>query len=326
MATSLDDLLAFESEWQGLWEVSAAATPFQSPAWLLPYLRVFTPDPFQVLLVRRSTRLVAVLPLVVTRSEDHSVLRLLGEGISDYLDGVCREEDRSAVCKLFQNWLADALATYECAEFQQLQDDAVVKSIPCPQFLHEDLRPGVPCPILQLPVRGNGAISTLSESMKHNLAVSLRAASEIGDLRLDVSDLNSLDTAISRLFALHAKRWERRGLPGVFDSHAKQTFYRESFRALQRVSALDLFTLCLGSVPIAVLAAFHKGRTLYYYIGAFDPDYAKLGPGNLIILRVLEFALNAGYHRFDFLRGREPYKYRWGAQDQTTYIRRIWRK
>src|SRR5437868_8334954 len=131
VATSLDDLLAFESEWQGLWEVSAAATPFQSPAWLLPYLRVFTPDPFQVLLVRRSTRLVAVLPLVVTRSEDHSVLRLLGEGISDYLDGVCREEDRSAVCKLFQNWLADALATYECAEFQQLQDDAVVKSILC---------------------------------------------------------------------------------------------------------------------------------------------------------------------------------------------------
>jgi CelD/BcsL family acetyltransferase involved in cellulose biosynthesis len=64
---------------------------------------------------------------------------------------------------------------------------------------------------------------------------------------------------------------------------------------------------------------------MYYYIGGFDPDYSRFGPGNLIISESIEFARKAGLHAFDFLRGREPYKYKWGAEDQATWVRKIWR-
>jgi len=38
----------------------------------------------------------------------------------------------------------------------------------------------------------------------------------------------------------------------------------------------------------------------------------------------MEFAIREGYETFDFLRGCEPYKYEWGAQTQSTYIRKFW--
>ena len=39
-------------------------------------------------------------------------------------------------------------------------------------------------------------------------------------------------------------------------------------------------------------------------------------PGTLLIAYALEDAVSRGDSEFDFLRGNEPYKYRWGARDR----------
>ncbi|MBV9297464.1 MAG: GNAT family N-acetyltransferase [Verrucomicrobia bacterium] len=335
VVAKLKDAFWFEPEWSALWRQATETTPFQSPAWLIAWLRCFQPVPFKVIFFRRGERLVAVLPLVVNGPEGLSRhieakgtqpgLRLLGEGVSDYLDMLCLQEERSSVGKLFQPWLADQLVHCQSAQFQQLRENAVLRSMPIPSSLHEEVLPGVPCPVVRLREPGTGAELPLPESTKRNVQTSLRAIQKIGRLSLKIADRLSLDSTISVLFSLHAKRWRRRGLPGVLETPEKQAFYREAFRALLQASALDLFTLFLRDVPIASLAAFRKDPVLYYYIGAFDPDYAKFSPGNLIILQVMEFARTAGCHTFDFLRGGEPYKYKWGAEDQPTYIRKVWR-
>jgi CelD/BcsL family acetyltransferase involved in cellulose biosynthesis len=325
VATSLEDLLPWEWEWKTLWELSINATPFQSPAWILPYLRVFKPPLFKILFIRRDRRLVAVFPLAIDNSGGGYVLRLLGQGVSDYLDGLCLEDERSEVVRLVELWRADELKRCEYAEFDQLRQHGVLRSIPRPGFFHEESRPGTPCPVAPLGELRTGSTRSLSDSISRNLEASLRQIKKIGRLNLELANEHSLETAVSNLFSLHAKRWQRRGLPGVFESRQRRSFYRHAFRALQSMSVLELFTLSLEQVPIAALAAFQKNGTLYYYIGAFDPDYARFSPGNLIILRAMEFASMAGCHSFDFLRGREPYKYKWGAEDQETSIRRIWR-
>jgi CelD/BcsL family acetyltransferase involved in cellulose biosynthesis len=334
VVANLKDVLRFEPEWSALWQQATDTTPFQSPAWLIACLRLFQPEPINFIFFRRGERVVAVLPLIVkgegpsSHSEAEAAqprLRLLGEGVSDYLDMLCLEEERSSVGELFQPWLADQLLHRESAEFRQLRGNAVLRSMPIPPSLHEEVQPGVPCPVVRLREPGTGADLPLPESTRRKIEASLRAIQKIGRLSVEIADRLSLDPAISVLFSLHTKRWLRRGLPGVFETPEKQTFYREAFRALLRASALDLFTLFLRDVPIASLAAFRKHPVLYYYIGAFDPDYAKFSPGNLIILQVMEFARMAGCHTFDFLRGREPYKYKWGAEDQPTYIRKVWR-
>jgi CelD/BcsL family acetyltransferase involved in cellulose biosynthesis len=58
---------------------------------------------------------------------------------------------------------------------------------------------------------------------------------------------------------------------------------------------------------------------MHYYLGGFDPAWDRFSPGSLLIQYALEFAREAGDSCFDFLRGAEPYKYRWGAVDRPQY-------
>jgi CelD/BcsL family acetyltransferase involved in cellulose biosynthesis len=43
----------------------------------------------------------------------------------------------------------------------------------------------------------------------------------------------------------------------------------------------------------------------------------------LIVAHAIEQAIREGAGEMDFLRGREPYKYRWGAVDRSSYGRTL---
>src|SRR5205807_436927 len=59
----------------------------------------------------------------------------------------------------------------------------------------------------------------------------------------------------------------------------------------------------------------------YYYLGGFDPELARRSVGTLLTARAIETAVADGCREFDFLRGREPYKYRWGCIDRPHFRR-----
>ena len=60
-----------------------------------------------------------------------------------------------------------------------------------------------------------------------------------------------------------------------------------------------------------------SGGTTIYYLGGFDQEYHKWSPGMLATRAAISHAVGVDRsHTFDFLRGNEPYKYRWGAVDR----------
>ena len=81
-------LAAIEPEWRLLWERCPEATPFQHPAWLLPWCRAFAPRVLSAIALRRGGRLIGLLPSFVRSASDEAPRALLGEGISDYLDAL----------------------------------------------------------------------------------------------------------------------------------------------------------------------------------------------------------------------------------------------
>jgi CelD/BcsL family acetyltransferase involved in cellulose biosynthesis len=74
------------------------------------------------------------------------------------------------------------------------------------------------------------------------------------------------------------------------------------------------------TAALCVLCA--KGR-VFYYIGGFDPDHEALGLGTVLVGHAIAEAEAEGCCSFDFLRGQESYKYRWGAVDRPSYARRL---
>jgi len=64
-----------------------------------------------------------------------------------------------------------------------------------------------------------------------------------------------------------------------------------------------------------LLNYFYAGK-YFFFIGGFDPDYARWSVGTVLFGYAIQHAIEEGAREFDFLRGEEEYKYRLGAQNR----------
>jgi CelD/BcsL family acetyltransferase involved in cellulose biosynthesis len=71
-----------------------------------------------------------------------------------------------------------------------------------------------------------------------------------------------------------------------------------------------------GGKAVGVLYGFIWGNTFAYYQGGWDAAWARFSLGTVLVRQAIRFAMLSGAKHFDFLRGAEPYKYRFGATDR----------
>jgi CelD/BcsL family acetyltransferase involved in cellulose biosynthesis len=146
-------------------------------------------------------------------------------------------------------------------------------------------------------------------------------------VRVEGASEHNLDELLESLLRLHGSRWSARGGAGVLAPAVVQRAHRETAPALLSLGILRLYGLRLAGHIVASFYGFtHLAagkKRVYYYLGGFDPAFAQLSVGMLVIDHAMREAIRDGAVEFDFLRGREAYKYRWGAKDRLTYRRRF---
>jgi CelD/BcsL family acetyltransferase involved in cellulose biosynthesis len=121
---------------------------------------------------------------------------------------------------------------------------------------------------------------------------------------------------LDELSRLHAARWMSRGHSGVLSATAVRNFHAMALPALSRAGVLRLFWLLIDERPVGAYYGLHWRGRAYAYLAGFDPDYGHESPGTVLIGHAIEEAAREGATEFHFLRGREAYKYEWGAQDR----------
>ena len=92
---------------------------------------------------------------------------------------------------------------------------------------------------------------------------------------------------------------------------------------LLRHGQLQFYWLELDGQPVAAEYQLVGNGVLYAYQAGVDPAAMEHQPGNLINLAILRQAIDGGYRAFDFLRGDEPYKARFGAQPRPSVEFRV---
>jgi CelD/BcsL family acetyltransferase involved in cellulose biosynthesis len=173
------------------------------------------------------------------------------------------------------------------------------------------------CPVVTLPVGVDieSYLNGLGKKTRHEIRRKVRRAEGVGSIRLEASTdpLADLDTFID----LHQKRW---GVDGLFPETPGGEQSRVLVRRMFELSGIDgpirLSFLWVGDRRIAAgIHVEHDNGYLYYNAG-IDPDARDLSPGVVLVYAYMRQALERGITRFDFLRGNEPYKYEWGAEDE----------
>ena len=287
-----------------LWANAAQATPFQSPEWLLPWVKRFGGN-LSVLALRQRGRLIGIIPFR-RRQEDEAkrCLAFLATGVSDYLDGIFEAGSEQILMAETLEWLRhDGVDICDLTDLPIWSPFLAVAALPDWQIQigqHEF------CPVLALPDRaaqlGRFVPGRQLDKLKYYRA---RARRECGMAIDCAGDVNLSDSF--RLFVrLHRRRWAERGQEGVLADPDVQAFHLEAAAGFLREGMLRLYVLRLGAVPAGALYAFMHRRRAYYYLSGFDPKFKVYSPGMLLIGHAIEQAIIEGAEEFDFLRGREP--------------------
>lgn len=326
--THTDELHALRPEWKALWSRVENTTPFQSPDWLVPWWEHMGSGQLLVLTLRRDDTLVGVAPFCIYTDAERDVhtLYLLGTGVSDYGDILLDTGIRDEGLTLLLDAVADCGEQWDIAELQQLRPGSALLEpcAPCaPRALLDTCMRGEACPVLTLPPSIEELSRVVPSRTLHELWYLRRRIAREGRIETEVATRETADSLLDAVFALHDARWSARGMPGVLADDAVREFHRNAARALFDGGVLRLQALRFDGQVIAALYAFTHMQRTYYYIGGFDPAYARFGPGHLIVGWAIEDAVREGAGVFDFLRGREAYKYRWGAVDRPTWQRRL---
>lgn len=304
-------LAALTPEWRALWERCPGATPFQTPEWLLPWQHRLGGGHLHVLAVRREGYLTSLLPL--QESGWPRRYSLLGAGVSDYLDILIVAETTSESGACLRDWLSEALRRGAAFDFDQLRADSALLAWELPTARHHWQRE--PCPLLALPPTLGELHSRWSSSLRKHVAYARRRLERVGSV-IELATEATLDETLTVLFQAHQQRWNRRLLPGAFARPAVRAFHREAAAGFLGQGMLRLYALRLEGRVVAALYCFAGHGRCCYYAAGFQTDIQALSPGTLLIAHALEDAVLRGDTEFDFLRGNEPYKYRWGAEDR----------
>jgi CelD/BcsL family acetyltransferase involved in cellulose biosynthesis len=306
-------LAALEPEWWELWRQVRSATPFQSPAWLIPWWRHFHPGELLVAIARMGERLLGLAPFYV--EEGSGRILPVGISVSDYLDVLIAPGHEALAGGALVAHVAGAGGSWGEWSLEELAPDALALSLPVPAGCEESFSPQSPCPVLACLAHAD-IRSMVPSSQRRHLNLARNRAARRGEIRIDQADAADAPAFLDVLFRLHEARWRSRGKEGVLADDRVRRFQRAALPRLSDAGLSRCYVLRIAGTPAAAYYGLMHRERAYAYLTGFDPDFTYESPGVILLAHAIEQALREGAREFHFLRGPEPYKYGWGASDR----------
>lgn len=300
-----------------------SSTVFLTREWILNWWKIFGDGKkLSILMIFDGSRLVGIAPLAIIEKNSIAspfrIVRFLGSGVADHLDFCIHPEyQEKAMSRIFEFILNDL--SWDALDLVDIPDDSrnlpIIRQMMDRHGVAYAIRPSIVCPFLSI----NGYTwdsfyaARRSKSTRQDLRRRKRRLDEKGSLtfrRYEKSE--AVEHIFPQLFSVYNKRWENKNLSISFTGKLEGSFYRDVAADLARIGKLHLLTMELdGKVIAFTLSAFH-GSQFTWLITAYDPEFDRFFPGELILTQLLEEVIRSGrFNEFDFTRGDEPYKFKW---------------
>lgn len=322
LLTSVESLAGLKSEWDSVLNRSAANTVFSTWDWQDIWWQAFGKDVEPLLIaVREGGQLVGIAPLV----EQANIIRFAGGAdVSDYLDFIAvrgREgEVLSAVFEYLKRLEWDEVdlhsLRYDSASLRYLPEIALGHGFACAREV-EDV-----CPVVDLPADWESYVASLGKKDRHELRRKMRRLESWRSFSWYVAPPTTDTTTYIETF-LRLCRLSRQEKAAFLADVRIEQFFRGVARRFLPTGVLKIYFLEIDDERVSVVLCFDQNDELWLYNSGFDPAYSNLSVGLLLKAFCIKDAIEAGKTRFDFLRGREAYKYDLGGKDTPVYRLRI---
>lgn len=261
-------------------------------------------------------QLIGIAPLF--QKED--ALMLLGSvEISDYLDLIVHPEHLQPFVSGLLDWLTSSypqpwsrLDWYnlpaQSTTLTVLQAESAKRGWSCTDEIYQ------PTPTIPLPGDFDIYLESLDKKQRHEVRRKMRRAEESGrNVRwYIVTDPASLEAELEAFITLMAHDPQK----DAFLTTAMRTQIKTSAQAAFDHGYLQLAFLEADGEKACAYLNFDYGNRIWVYNSGLDRKFMDLSPGWVLLGYLLKWANDHQHTEFDFMRGNEEYKYRFGAVDR----------
>jgi CelD/BcsL family acetyltransferase involved in cellulose biosynthesis len=267
---------------------------------------------------RENGQLIGIAPLFLTEYDGRPAVMLIGSiEISDYLDLIVRPADLPRFLTGLLDYIADDAhepSNWSALDWYNLPDSSPTLAALNTEsesrgwtFTQEAYHP---TPYIPVPGDFEAYLAGIEKKQRHEIRRKLRRAAESGIVRFYIVDGNpNIESEINDFFDL------------MVQDPSKADFLHPAMRA-QMTSILKtaheqgylwLAFLEVDGVKTAASLNFDYKGKLWGYNSGVGSGHKELSPGWVLLAHVIQWCCENGRHEFDFMRGDEEYKYRFGA-------------
>ncbi|MEW6033623.1 MAG: GNAT family N-acetyltransferase [Chloroflexota bacterium] len=313
---TLDGFDSLAPSWSGLLPRCKGNSVFLTPQWQQAWWRHFGTGEPLLLSVCQQGKLAGVAPLM--RTPDG--LSLLGSSdVCDYLDFIAPPEHADGVCQAVLGFVHSL--EWKRFDLFSLPEGSVALEHFLPlatgrgyevRVEQEDV-----CPRLDLPQRWEDYLSLLAKKDRHELRrKQRRLVKEPGAACEVMPGGETLGRDMGSFLALFRDSQTRKA---EFLTPPMSAFFKDIALVASQMGWLRLSFLSIAGARVSTVLGFDYGDTFYMYNSGYDQRYSHLSVGLLLKAQCIQQSIASGKRRFDFLRGREAYKYDLGGLDRPVY-------
>lgn len=173
------------------------------------------------------------------------------------------------------------------------------------------------CPVITLPESWDGYLAGLDKKQRHEVRRKMRKLESEAEVRwYAVESEAGLAEAMDSFIQLHQRSTQDKE---EFWSEQLILFFKAVTFELALAGWLRLYFIELNGQLAAAMLCFDYDNEFLLYNSGYDPRFSHLSPGNVLTAYTIQDAIRLGRARYDFLRGDEIYKFRFGAVAEAVY-------
>jgi CelD/BcsL family acetyltransferase involved in cellulose biosynthesis len=324
---SLPELSSLEKEWNDLLAISASHVPFLRHEYVTAWWAglgggEWAHGELNVITARSDDgRLTGIAPLFLTNNRDgEPALMLLGSiEISDYLDVIARSEDLPAFLEALLEYLGSGNPPSSTLLdwYNLLETSPTLPAVQAAAEKHGwtySQEPLQHCPYIPLPGDWELYISNIDKKQRHEIRRKMRRAEEyyLPIRWYIVEDGARLDQEVDGFLNLMACDPEK----AKFLTPPMRTQIHTIVQAAYKAGWLQLAFIEVNGEKAAGYLNFDYMNHIWVYNSGLDFRFSGLSLGWVLLSHLLQWANEHKREYFDFMRGDEQYKYRFGAIDR----------
>jgi len=318
-------------DWEDLYLRNSLHSPFLAWGWVAAWLKHLAgPHELSIVVWRDQEQLAQlIIPLIIAKKagkfRGRKVMLACGYGreASDYLgclrlpqhDSRIGELTAYGITKLLDTTVSISLTELDSRVEYESEFRATMKDLGrLTRFETQNV-----CVAVNLAATWDEYLQGLSSNFRSQVRRRCRKTENDDSLTFRSVAAAESKEFTEKLIRLNRQRMADKGKRSSLENESIRAFLLESvpYMAANNIAWMDV--LEKDGETVAAALNFVHGKSAFFYIGGIDPLAEKWGPGTALFAHIIMRCIDQDFAVYDFLRGQEDYKYRWGGTDVPMY-------